>query len=435
MNKWKEIYKEKLLTAEEIAANIDSGMVCASLIGAGESESIPKAIAERALKENLVGIKQYSQISLTNSSLWSNKELDGRFNHITSFCNTNQVREALWNNQVEYIPCYYHQIPKLVEDYIKPDVFYAKVSPMDNHGYFSFGTSADSAMSMKKAAKKIYLEVNKNVPRTHGNCFIHITEVDALCESNTPLIEIPSKKISGIDEIIGGYIQELVPDEATIQLGIGGIPNAVAKVLTNKHNLGIHTEMFTDSMIELLEQGIVTNSKKTINEGKSIATFALGSRKMYEYLNDNVGIEFHPVDYVNDPNIIGMNDNLISINSCIEVDLFGQFCSESIGHKHFSGIGGQVDFVRGAQKSKGGKSIIAIQSTAKNSSITKIKPVLTSGAIVSTSRSEADYAATEYGVVKLRGKSISERAKALISISHPNFREYLTFEAKKMSLF
>lgn len=435
MNKWEQIYKEKLLTAEEIARQIDSNQICASSIGTGEPISIPGAIAERALKENLTGIKQYSQISLTNSSLWDNKELDGKFNHITSFCNTKQVRNSLWDNRSEYIPSYYHQIPKLVVDYIKPDVFYATVSPMDKHGYFSFGTSADTPMAMKKIAKKVFLEVNENMPRTHGNCYIHITEVDSLCEYNAPLFEMPSKEITEADKIIGDYIQELVPNEATIQLGIGGIPNAVAKALSNKRNLGIHTEMFTDSMIDLLEQGVVTNCKKNINVGKSIATFAIGSKKMYEYMDDNVGIEFHPVDYVNDPNIIGMNDNLISINSCLEVDLFGQVCSESIGHKHFSGIGGQVDFVRGAYKSKGGKSIIAINSTAKNGSISKIKPVLTPGSIVSTSRSEVDYISTEYGVVKLRGKSISERAKALISISHPDFREQLTFEAKQMNLF
>lgn len=433
MNKWEKIYEEKLTTAEEIAKQINSNTICASPIAAGESFNIPEAIAERALKENLTGIKHCSLLSLIQKKIWD-PELNGKFNHLTLFCSSNNVRKAIWENRAEFVPSFYHEIPRMWEEFINPDVFYATVSPMDEHGYFSFGVSVSTSMTLKKVAKKIFLEVNENMPRTHGNSFIHISEVDAICECNRELPELPSGDISEIDKTIGNYIADLVPNGATIQLGIGAIPNAAAQALLRKKELGIHTELFTESMIDLIEQGVVTNTNKNLHPGKSIATLALGTKRMYNFLNDNVGIEFHPVDYVNDPNTIGMHDSFISINACLEVDLFGQVCSESIGTKHFTGVGGQVDFVRGANKSKGGKSIIAMQSTAKNGTISKIKSTLTQGSIVTTSRNEVDYIVTEYGAAKLKGKSLTERAKALINIAHPDFRKGLTLEAKKMCL-
>lgn len=434
MNKWKDIYNQKLLTADDIAKQIESNTICSTVVAAGEPAAIPKAIARRAVIENLSGITQLTLLSVLNNSFWEDADLKGKFDHISLFIGSETVREAVWNNQIEYIPVYYHEMPNFYENYLKPDVFYATVSPMDEHGYFSFGTSGDSSMALKRIAKKVFLEVNENMPRTHGNCFIHISEVDAVCEYNRPLPELPTKDISKVDQIIGNNISELVPNGATIQLGIGGIPNAAAVALKDKHDLGIHSELFTESMVDLIEQGIVTNSRKNIHVGKSIATFALGSKRMYDFINDNIGVEFHPVNYVNDPYVVGMNDNLISINSCLEIDLFGQVCSESLGSKQYTGVGGQVDFVRGAARSKGGKSIIAIQSTAKNDTITKIKPILTPGSIVSTSRNEVDYIVTEYGVAKLKGKSINARVKELINIAHPKFREELTMEAKKMNL-
>lgn len=434
MNRWKELYNEKLSTADEIAKNIDSGTVCASPIAAGEAVLIPEAIAKRAIKNNLAGIVHCSLLSIANNYLWNDKELDGRFNHSTLYCGTNGVRNAIAEKCADFIPSVYSQFPRVFEEFIKPDIFYATVSTMDAHGYFSFGTSVSNVLTLKKIAKKIYLEVNEFMPRTHGNSFIHITEVDALCENNRELPEIKAADISENELIIGKYIAELVPNGAVIQLGIGGIPNAAAHALTDKRDIGIHSELFTESMVDLIEQGVVTNKMKNIHEDKSIATFALGTKKTYKYLDDNVGVEFYPVNYVNDPNVVGMNDNLISINSCIEVDLFGQVCAESIGTMHYSGVGGQVDFVRGACNSKGGKSIIAIQSTAKNGTASKIKPILTPGSIVSTSRNEVDYIVTEYGVAKLKGKSMRERAKALIDVAHPDFREELRFEARKINL-
>lgn len=434
MNKWQSIYKEKLTSAEEIAKQIDSNTVCASPIAAGEAFAIPEAIAERALKENLKGIKHCSILSLRPQKIWD-PALDGKFNHVTLYVSSNNPRKAMWENRAEFVPSFYYQIPRVWDEYIEPEVFYATVSPMDEHGYFSFGLSVSTCMTLKKKAKRIFLEVNENMPRTHGNSAIHISEVDAICECNVPLPQLPVGEISDVDKTIGNYIAELVPDEATIQLGIGGIPNAAAQALLNKKNLGIHTEMFTESMIDLIEAGVVTNTRKNIHAGRSVTTFALGTKRMYEFLDDNVGVEFHPVDYVNDPVTISKHDKFVSINSCIEVDLFGQVCSESLGPKQYSGVGGQVDFVRGACNSKGGVSVISMQSTAKGGTVSKIKLALTEGSIVTTSRNEVDNIVTEYGVAKLKGKSISERAKALISIAHPNFREQLTFEAKKINLF
>jgi len=433
MNKWQEMYKEKLTSPEKIAEKIQSNTICASPIAAGEAFAIPEAIAERALKENLSGIKHCSLLSLVPKKIWD-PALNGKFNHLTLYISSNNPRKALWEKRAEFVPSFYYQIPRIWEEYINPDVFYAVVSPMDEHGYFSFGLSVSTCITLKKQANRIYLEVNEDMPRTHGNSFIHISEVDAICEYTRSLPELPVGEISKEERTIGNYIAELVPNEATLQLGIGGIPNAAAQALLNKKDLGIHTELFTESMIDLIEAGVVTNAKKNIHTGKSVTTLALGTKKMYDFLDDNVGFEFHPVDYVNDPNIIGMHDNFVSINSCIEVDLFGQVCSESIGTKHYSGVGGQVDYVRGANNSKGGKSIISMLSTAKNETISKIKLTLTEGSIVTTSRNEVDYIATEYGIAKLKGKSTRERARELINIAHPKFREKLTFQARKINL-
>jgi 4-hydroxybutyrate CoA-transferase len=288
MHKWKELYKEKMLTAEEIAEFIGSNTVCVCPIAAGEPVAIPRAIAQRAIKDNLVGIVQYSLLSIVNNDLWNNTDLDGKFNHTTLYCGTNGVREAIFAKRADFIPSFYSQIPRVVNEYIKPDVFYATVSPMDEHGYFSFGTSISNSMMMKKVAKKVYLEVNDHMPKTHGNSFIHITEVDGLCEMNRELPELKSSPLSETEMTIGNYIAELVPDGAVIQLGIGGIPNAAALALRGKRDLGIHSELFTESMVDLIDQGVVTNKKKNIHEGKSVATFAFGTKRMYDYLNDTV---------------------------------------------------------------------------------------------------------------------------------------------------
>lgn len=432
MNKWSKMYSEKFMTPEEIAKKIDSNTICASAIGPSEAFAIPEALAERAIKDNLHNIIHFSLLSMKIKKIWDT-ELHNKFNHITYFASSNS-RNAIWKKRCEFVPCFYHEIPDIWKNIVKPDVFYTTVSPMDEHGYFSLGVGVSTCKSIIEVAKKIYVEVNKYMPRTHGDSYIHISQVDGVCEHHQLLPELPIEPLSDTDKRIGKYIAELVPNGATIQLGIGTIPNAVAEALNDKKDLGIHTEMFTESMIDLIENGIVTNNMKNLHKGKSIATFALGTKRLYEYLNDNVGINFYPVNYVNDPRIIGAHDNFISINSCLEIDLFGQVCSETLGYKIFSGVGGQVDFIRGASISKGGKSIIAMYSTARNHTVSKIKPILTEGSVVTTTRNEVDYIVTEYGVARLKGKSISQRAKALIDIAHPKYREELLFEAKKRGI-
>lgn len=426
------MYKAKLASAEEIVKNIHGGEICASTCALGEPIGLVDALAERAKKEKLEGITHHLLLTLRNNQYLS-PEVSSRLKHVAWFT-SGYARKAVQEGYADFMPCYYYEAPKLWREFVEADVFYATVSPMDKQGWFSFGVSVSNARAQMLRAKKVYLEVNKYMPRTHGRGFVHISEVDAIYENDVPLIEMMEAPITEKDEIVGNYIAELIPNEATIQLGIGGIPNAVAKALRNKRDLGIHSEMFTEGMVDLIESGIVTNRKKNVNPYKTIAGFAAGTRRMYDFLHDNPGVEFHPIDYVNDVNVIASHDNFISINATLEVDLLGQVCSESIGSKQFSGTGGQVDFVRGAGVSKGGKSFITTYATAKNDSITKIKPTLAEGSHVTCTKNDVDYIVTEYGVARLKGKTASQRAVALINIAHPNFREELTYEAKKMHL-
>ena len=305
---------------------------------------------------------------------------------------------------------------------------------MDKHGYFSLSTTSSYSQAMLSKAKRVFVEVNKYQPRAVCGMQIHVSQVDAIVEHDAPLPELPPVKLDEVSLTIGNLIAEQIPDGACIQLGIGAIPDATGMALKTKHDLGIHTEMFTDSMVELIACGAVNNSKKQIHPGKSVTTFAYGSKRIYDYIDDNPAIEILPVDYVNDPNVICQNDNVISINAALEVDLWGQVCAESVGTKHMSGSGGQIDYVRGACQSRGGKSFIAFSSTAKNGTISKIKPILTPGAVCTTSKNDVDCIVTEYGIARLRGRSLSERAKQLIAIAHPDFRDELTFEARKRGI-
>lgn len=432
MGKWHQIYQEKLRTPQDIVKEIKSGDVCASPSALGEPFALVEALADRALQENLTGITHHLLLTCRKQKYLA-PEMAGKITHVAWFT-SGAARAAVQEGRADFMPNYYNEVPRYWREYVEPDVFYAMVSPMDSHGYFSFGMAASEPRAQMSRAKKIFLEVNEYMPRVLGSAFVHISEVDAVCEANIPLPELPTEELSPIDIQIGNWITERIPNGACIQLGIGGVPNAVGKALIAKKDLGLHSEMFTDSMVDLIEAGAVTNFKKGINVGRSVASFAHGSRRMFDFLHDNPGIEFQSIEYTNNPNVIAMNNNVVSINACLEVDLLGQVCSESLGYKNFSGTGGQVDFVRGANLSQGGQSFIATYSTAKKDTITKIKPVLTEGAVVTTPKNDVDQIVTEYGVAKLRGKTASERAKALIAIAHPNFREELLFAAKKMNL-
>lgn len=391
-----------------------------------------KLIDDRVKNGSLHSVSYHTILDYFPMGCYSD-ELENNYVGISWFSGAG-ARKSINSGHADIMPAYFRDMPSKFIDYVDLDAFCAVVSPMDEHGYFSTGPAAPVSTAMIKKAKHIFLEVNENMPRALSGPIVHISQVTALCENTIPLPVSPPAQLDDISLTIGNLIAEEIPSGATIQLGIGAIPDAVGMALKSKHDLGIHTEMFTDSMVELLECGAVNNSKKPIHIGRTVAAFAFGSKRVYDYIDNNPSVMMLPVDYVNDPATICQHPNFMSINSAIEVDFFGQVCAESVGTTHISGTGGQVDYVRGAVQSKGGKSFIAFSSTAKNGTISKIKPILTPGAIVTTSKNDVDYIVTEYGIAKLRGKTLSQRTKALISIAHPKFREELTFAAKKQNI-
>ena len=333
---------------------------------------------------------------------------------------------------IDFIPNYFSEIPALISrGQIPADVVFSMASPMDEHGYFSLSLGPDYTMAAVAKARAIVLEVNPNVPFAYGNCHVHISQVAALVESEDPVLEVGLPKIGPVQEAIGKYVADLIDDGSTLQIGYGGIPDAVVMQLTHKHDLGIHTEMIGDGILTLLESGAVTNRRKNYLPGKMVATFALGSQKLYRFMDRNPMLEMHPVDYTNDPFLAGQNDNLVAINATLQVDLLGQCGSESLGALPYSGTGGQADFVRAANRSKNGKAFIVVPSTAKNDTISRIVPTLTPGTHVTTSKNDVNYVVTEYGVAQLRGKSAAQRAEALIAIAHPDFRGELRAAARK----
>ena len=433
MNKFQEMYQAKRKSPEEVAMYVKSGDVCACPTGLEEPTAICEAVAARAMRGELTGVVHHATLSVKGGPFMK-PELKGKYDYVSWFTG-GPGRKGIQEGIHTYIPNNYSTIPGLWRD-VQPrlDVFYAEVSPMDKHGYFSCPMAGAEVVAMREKASIILLDVNDQMPRVMGDCLIHISQVTALCESSRPLLVLNNPPLSDDDKKIGQMIADEVCDGATLQLGIGGIPNAVGVLLKDKKDLGLHTEMFTGSMVDLLECGAVTNMKKPIHVGKTVATLAWGSKKMYDFMDDNPAFEMYPVSYINNPAVIAQHDNFVSVNSCVEVDLFGQICSESIGTKHYSGSGGQLDFVRGANMSKGGKGFIAMLSTTKGGTISKIKPILTPGSIVTTPRNEVDFLVTENGIVRLKGQTASQRAKMIISLAAPQFREELEYEAKKMNL-
>jgi itaconate CoA-transferase len=329
-------------------------------------------------------------------------------------------------------PALFHQVPRLYREFLKIDVALIHVSRVDAHGYMSLGVGVDSARAAIDSAALVLAQVNDQMPRVHGDAWVHVSEIDALVEHSAPLAELPVPPLRPEDAAMGRIIADMIPNGATIQLGIGGVPGAVARALSGHQDLGIHTEMFVDAMVDLIEAGVVTNRRKTFHPGKAVYAFAAGSRRMYEFLDDNPMIEAHPVSYTNHPSNIARNEGLVSVNSTIEIDLTGQCCSESIGPAQWSGTGGQHDFARGAFESPGGKSIIAFYSTAKGGTVSRVVPTLRPGAVVTTPRTEVHWVVSEHGAACLKGKCSAERATALIGLAHPQFREQLTAEAKRL---
>lgn len=426
------LYKEKLTDASSIASQIQDDWICAMDIAAAIPTSLANEIAKAAKEDKFTNVTMHTLLDITKLD-FLNEGYDKNIK-ATSWFSGGALRKAVNDGRANLMPGYYRDWPRLIEDNIDFDAIFLHVSPMDKHGYFSMSLAGSISQALLDKTKRIYLQVNEKMPRSLYSPLIHISDVTALCEITEDLPIFPPAKIDENSRKIGQYIADLVPDGATLQLGIGAVPEAVGHALMNKKDLGIHTELLTDVMIELIEKGVVTNMKKPIHKGKTVATLAFGSQRMYDFIDDNRAFELLPVDYVNDPVVIAKHPDFISINAALEVDFFGQVAAESLGTQHISGSGGQADYVRGAVMSRGGKSFIALPSTAAGGKLSRIRPTLSEGAIVTTHKNDVDYIITEYGVAKLRGKTLKERTEALIAIAHPDFREELTEEAKKRNI-
>ncbi|MFQ9556066.1 MAG: acetyl-CoA hydrolase/transferase family protein [Oscillospiraceae bacterium] len=433
MTDYQKMYQEKLTTPDKIARQVQSGWLLGMDTATSQTPAIMTAIAEYIRSSDITGVKVQALLDAYPFEFYTDPTLAGKMTGYSWF-SSSAARKAVNAGYADIIPAYYRDFPTRIRAEYDYDAVCVEVAPMDRHGYFSLALNGSYIDAMLDKTKRIFLEVNDRQPRGLCGSLIHISQVDAIVEYNHDLPVLPPVQLDEVSKTIGGLIAERIPDGACLQLGIGAIPDATGMALKSKHDLGIHTEMFTDSMVELIECGAVNNSKKQIHRGKTVTTFAFGSQRIYDYIDDNPAVEILPVEYVNDPDVICQNDNMISINAAVEVDLFGQVCAESVGTKHMSGSGGQIDYVRGACQSRGGKSFIAFTSTAKGGTISKIKPILTPGAVVTTSKNDVDYIVTEYGVAHLRGRSLGERARQLIAIAHPDFRDELTFEAKKRGI-
>lgn len=424
-----EMYSQKLVSPEEAVKLVKSGDVIWAPPASNEPNILFEALADR--KNELEGVVLRQFLSRRKRPFMDPSYVP----HISieSFFVTNVVRDLIRDGHATYVPSNFGDIPSIIRQ-SGCDVLMLTVAPMDEHGYLNFGLGCDYTLAAIEVARNIIVEVNPNMPRTRGYNNIHISKVDLLVEYDVPIIELPVPLVTEMDETIGSYIADLIEDGSTLQVGIGGIPNAVCKFLEHKKDLGIHTELITDYLIGFVESGALNGSKKSIHKGKIIATIVEGTRKLFDYVNNNSSIELQPVDYTNNPNIIAQNNKMVSINATIEVDLFGQCCSESIGCNVWGGSGGQSDFARGVTMCQDGKGFIVLKSTAKGGTISKIVPTLSPGASVTTGRNYVDHVVTEYGVVQLRGKSIRERALALISIAHPDFKDQLRHAGRQMKI-
>jgi len=427
---WKTRYRDKLVSAEQAVRCINSRDRVVVGHACGEPPALVAALVARA--HELSGVEIVHMVAM-GPAKYAQSGMEESFRHNALFVG-GSTRKAVEEKRGDYTPCFFSEVPRLFTDKVLPvDIVLLQVTPPDESGYCSLGVSVDYTLPAAQEAGKVIVQMNSLLPRT-GGAKIHLDELTYIVEKDEPLIELKPPQIGEIEKKIGENVASLIPDGATLQLGIGAIPDAVLLFLKEKKDLGIHSEMFSDGVVFLAEAGVITNRKKTINQGKFTATFLMGTRKLYDFVDGNPDVELYPVDYINDPYVIGQHENMMSINSALQVDLMGQVNAEMIGTKQFSGIGGQVDFVRGASRSRGGKSIIALPSTAAGGKISRIAVELDRGAAVSTSRNDVHYVVTEYGIADLRGKSLRARAQALIAISHPEFRKILMVEAEARGL-
>ncbi len=427
---WKKIYTSKLETMEEAVKTIKSGDRVVIGHAVGEPVKLVDTMVDYAVKADLREIEIFQQVDMGHS-LYAQPGMEKHFRENSLFLGA-KTRDCVNSGRGDFTPCYFYQTPDFYRNIKRPDVVLATLSLPDEDGYCSFGVSCDyTKPAAEVEGAKLIAVLNPNMPRTLGDSFIHVSEIDVIVEDDTPIPELVLPEIGEVEMAIGEHIASLVNDGDCLQLGIGAIPDAVLKFLGDKKDLGIHSEMISDGVIDLYEKGVINCRAKNFNRDKMVVSFLMGTKRLYDFADDNPGIYMAPVDYVNHPVIIGKNDHLVSINSSLEVNLMGEACSEAIGLKQFSGIGGQVDFIRGASFSKGGRSILAFPSTAKKGTISKIVPYLTRGGAVTASRNDANYIVTEYGIAKMKGNTLRERARQLIGIAAPQFRDDLAEEFER----
>ncbi len=424
-------WQQRALSPEEAVLPIKSGMhvflhgACASPI------PLEAAMAARS---DLHGVEVY-HIHMSGPAPYADPDMAGRF-HANSLFTGGNLRQAVNEGRADYIPIFLSDIPWLFTSRQIPlDVAIVQLSYPDEHGYCSLGTSIDTARAAVDTAPILIAEINKQMPRTLGNSMVHISQIDRYILTDRPLIAHEPSVISDVERSIGGIIADLIEDGSTLQMGIGAIPDAVLAQLGNKVDLGIHTEMFSDGVVPLVEGGVITNRRKNFKKGRIVTSFVNGSQKLFDFIDNNPIIEFHPCDYTNDTAVIRKNDRVVAMNSAIEIDITGQVCADSIGWRIYSGIGGQMDFIRGAALSRGGKPIIALPSTAAKGTVSRIAAMLKPGAGVVTTRGHVHWVVTEYGAVNLHGLSLRARADALISIAHPDFRAELRESIKEAKIF
>jgi len=419
---WIDPYRSKLMTPREAVGCVESGMRVYIHPGCAEPEALVEALMERA--PYVTNVEVVHLLTL-GTSPYSAPEMARSFRHNALFVGGN-VREAVQAGRADYTPIFLSEVEALFESGEMPiDVAFIQVSPPDSHGYCSFGVGVDTTLTAAKYAHRVVAQVNAQMPRTYGDSFIHVNQIDAIVEVSRPLCEIKENHITELHSAIGVNVSSLIEDGSVLQMGIGGIPDAVLPNLMDRKDLGVHTELLSDNAIPLIEAGVINGQRKNFKPRKIICGFVLGTKKLFDFVDENPVFEFHPSAYTNDPFRIALNERMVAINSAIEVDLTGQVCAESIGSWFYSGFGGQLDFIRGAARSKGGKPIIALPATAKDDTISRIVPRLAHGAGVLTGRADVHYVVTEYGIAYLHGKTIRHRAEALIAVAHPKFRNEL----------
>lgn len=428
------LYQQKLMNAKQAISRIPKQGVISMGMRVATPPALLGALAERALSGDITHLKVYymrcGEVAMHTIFREDLMDIIHPFSSMLSKKEVELAEEGFKKGKkyIHYVPIPFSRYPSTIKKICELDAFLVTVAPMDQFGFFNFGTNGDYAIELSRYAKQLIIEVNENMPRTAGTTLLHISEVDAIVENKVPILEESARNSTEIDHAIGKHILSLIPDAATLQMGIGGVPNALYEQLIHHKNLGIHTEVITKGIVDLIKKGAITNTHKTLHPYVNVFTFAIGDRELYKFLNHNPSMMCLPVSYVNEPTIIAKNKNMISVNAFVEIDFSGQVNAEFIEHQ-FSGVGGQLDFIRGAYYSEGGKSFLASTSTAKNETQSRIVPRLSS--IATDTRLDVDYVATEYGCCQLAGKSTTERTLALIGIAHPKFRDELMQKAKE----